>query len=90
MVSEIQSLLGMRQVPISVVQLGADFSVRADRSGDTWTAFLGLADGGSVLIRPDQHILAMFERTSSPHDVAKALAAHLDLSLAVTTPPSIL
>lgn len=42
---------------IEILQLGRDFDVSTGSSGQDWISGAGLATGGGLLVRPDQHIL---------------------------------
>jgi len=88
MKAEVLALLNHLQIPLSVFQHGNDFSVREGDRSSSWTQKTGLASGGAVLVRPDQHILALFTNTFSAHDVASAIAKHFGFRLGTLTPPT--
>ncbi|KAF2150954.1 3-propionate hydroxylase [Myriangium duriaei CBS 260.36] len=83
---EVHALLGQKKVPLSVVQIGKDFEF--ENGSDAWLQNTGLAAGGAVLVRPDQHILRLFDTTYGAQDVAPVLGLHLGLRLPFLTPPS--
>ena len=65
-------------VSVRTVVLDRDYSVHGDR-GEDWLRKTGLGDGGALLVRPDQHILAFLAPGSSAHEVARVVRDHLGL-----------
>lgn len=73
----------LEQVPTAVaskfslrtVVHGIDFVLEQEQ--ETWADLLRLKEGGVVLVRPDQHILAIFEGELDSHDIVDALGQHL-------------
>lgn len=70
--------ISLGHIPVRNVVLGRDFSVQGARS-EGWLRRTGLSDGGALLVRPDQHILAFMAPGTSVHEVAHAVRDHLGL-----------
>jgi len=73
-------LLGEPRVPVDVLTYGEDFSITVGK--DNWLQSTGLHTGGAVLIRPDQHILAVLPTEADAASIANILANHLGRSQA--------
>lgn len=67
----------IEQDVVQVVRLGRDFDLV--EQGDDWAQKAGLKNGsgGGLLVRPDQHILAVFTTHPTPQDIETALQQHL-------------
>ncbi len=61
-------------VPIRVVRVGPGPDEHADADG-TWAAVRGVADGGAVLVRPDDHVA--FRAADAPADPTEVLTQAL-------------
>ena len=73
------TLIGNIDVPgVRNCRLGRDFEV-LDSKGNDWLEKSGLSLGGSLLIRPDQHILMVVRPGDTNEDVRKTIMAHLGL-----------
>lgn len=71
---------GLSHVPLSSRALTRDFSVIDGAQGQSWLEAMGLNRGCKVIVRPDQHILGIFEAGSSCFEqMARALRQHLGL-----------
>ena len=64
-------------IPFQTAELGKDFHLYDNEKSRFWVDATRLKAGGVVLIRPDQHILALFDKSSLPLDIAKSIASHL-------------
>jgi hypothetical protein len=83
--SQIESVVqnALKQVPASAVSFlslqvvvqGVDFSLQPGQ--DKWDDVVSLKQGQVVLVRPDQHILAVLDRNVSAADIIEALGDHL-------------
>ena len=62
---------------IEIVQLGRDFDVSPGSNGQNWIDGMGLARGGGLLVRPDQHILLRMSEGSSIEDIQDTLDGYL-------------
>lgn len=65
------------QVQIAAYSLGIDFNLAQGARGDSWLRQSGLASGGGLLVRPDQHILKPLTAESSAEDILESLKLHL-------------
>jgi hypothetical protein len=63
---------------INVAVLSDDFEIVEGSKSDDWAKEMGLSEGGAVLVRPDQHILELFEKADAGQVIA-ALKGHLGL-----------
>jgi hypothetical protein len=71
------TILGPLIVPgVATLCPGKDFDVLGEH-GQWWREQSGLAAGGSILVRPDQHILAVFDSSASADSVTEILGLHL-------------
>ncbi len=57
-------------VPVRVIEWGKD----VEDPDDWWTGVAGLANGGSLLVRPDQHVAARFARMPGVASLTSVLA----------------
>ena len=64
---------------INPALLGKDFYLIDGKRGEEWVMGFQFDRGGSVLVRPDQHILACYGIDSGVEEVAKGLLEHLGL-----------
>ncbi|KAL4930287.1 FAD binding domain-containing protein [Aspergillus undulatus] len=63
---------------LNTVVLDLDFEVQPGRAGEEWVRLMKLKQGQATLVRPDQHILATFDSSSSgPGNLVEALKGHL-------------
>lgn len=68
-----------QSLKINVVTRGVHFDVdEGDENSRQWLKLTGLAEGKAILIRPDQHILAVFSKESRSEDLVSTLQDHLD------------
>ncbi|KNG82470.1 hypothetical protein ANOM_009532 [Aspergillus nomiae NRRL 13137] len=73
----------LKQVPLSVaasislqvVIKGVDFSLQPGQ--DKWDDVVPLNQGQAVLVRPDQHVLAILDRNAGTAHIVQALRSHL-------------
>lgn len=63
-------------LPIRIVVQGVNFLLEQGYE-KKWSDLTGLNDGQAVLVRPDQHVLAVFGPEVEPRDVVEALNGHL-------------
>lgn len=63
---------------LNVVVLDEDFEVVMGKKGIEWMKEMGLKEGGAVLVRPDQHILALFGK-GDLGQVTTVLKEHLGI-----------
>lgn len=63
-------------LPLEIVVQGVDFVLEQGYE-QKWSALTRLNEGRAVLVRPDQHILAVFEPEIGSGDVMEALKGHL-------------
>ena len=71
-------LLGEPQVPVNALTYDEDFSITVGK--DDWLQATGLRSGGAVLVRPDQHILALVQAETDAVGIANMLTTHLGRS----------
>jgi FAD binding domain len=64
---------------VNVIALGKDFELVPGARAEEWIRGLQLDCGSAVLVRPDQHILDIFGRTTTAEQVSRSLFKHLDL-----------
>lgn len=64
-------------IPIKVVVFGRDFCVEAGPQGKAWLDATGLEGGTVLVVRPDQHILTIFNSDSSIGQAVCAIQSHL-------------
>lgn len=62
---------------INIYTLGTDFELALTESGEDWLNHAGLACGGALLIRPDQHILMRFNAQTPVEQLFKVVNVHL-------------
>ena len=67
-----------KRFKINFAVVDEDFELVEGEKGSEWMKGTGLASGGTILVRPDQHILAVLERADESIVVA-ALKSHLGL-----------
>lgn len=65
--------------PVNVVVLGIDFEVVPSLSSQMWLHQLMLKEGGGVVVRPDQHILYIFETETTGIEISQLIKQHLDI-----------
>ncbi|KAI4723375.1 hypothetical protein E4T48_00575 [Aureobasidium sp. EXF-10727] len=76
---KVAEFLGVN-VPISVIQIDADFAVMEGEEGDAWLRGTRLRQGSTIIVRPDQHILAIVENDIAVEEkVAQLIGQHLGL-----------
>jgi hypothetical protein len=75
---EIRSMLPPT-LKINLAVLGEDFELLNGGDAEMWVTEMGLDDGGAVLVRPDQHILAIFPAQTTADTAERALEGHLGL-----------
>lgn len=63
-------------------RLGTDFELIRGRAGEDWLTGARLKEGGGLLIRPDQHILMVLDKTTTVKDVHEALRQHMGVPFA--------
>lgn len=64
----------------SVVRcMDVGFTVLGDRTGNEWVKVLGLEHGRAVVVRPDQHILAMLGSMKSSEAILSLILGHLGI-----------
>lgn len=69
-----------QSLKIKVITRGVHFDVdEGNENSRRWLNLTGLAEGKAILVRPDQHILAVFSRESRAEDLVDILREHLDL-----------
>lgn len=66
-------------VPVNVRALSKDFEVVNTEGSAEWSASLGLNAGGAVLVRPDQHIVALVDSHTTTDALVRLWADHLDI-----------
>ncbi|KAI5235523.1 hypothetical protein E4T43_09219 [Aureobasidium subglaciale] len=71
--------IGPVQVPINLVVLHRDFVVQDGEEGRDWLEATGLKRGSAIVVRPDQHILAVSAPDSQWRHLAGLIAEHLCL-----------
>ena len=64
---------------VNVAVLDQDFELLNGNYGDEWKQEMGLNDGGAVLVRPDQHILAILSTQTTADMFGQAIERHLGL-----------
>lgn len=66
---------GLVSIPLRIAILGVDFEVAFPHKAAEWLGQLNVNDGqgGGVLVRPDQHILAVLEDETSAQDIVEYL-----------------
>lgn len=57
--------------------LTMDFDVVPSERTKSWVKDAGLAQGGGLLVRPDQHILIPLRETTGAADILSAMKGHL-------------
>jgi hypothetical protein len=73
-------LIGNLDVPgVKTVRLGVDYEVVGD-DGKDWVQKAGVASGGGLLVRPDQHILHVLKPGTTMEDIQKVVAEHLGIT----------
>ena len=81
--TQVQQELKCRKVPLEMYLLGRDFDVEPNiQSGSIWVDLLGLERGRAVLVRPDQHILGVWEERDLEHaaeSLRNSVLSHLGL-----------
>lgn len=65
------------KIPVNIFVYGRDFAAISGSSGYGWARSCGLLDGGGIIIRPDQHILAILRADVSARKVTCILKEHL-------------
>lgn len=65
------------RVKVNAYSPGMDFHVVPGALGDSWILGSGLATGGGLLVRPDQHILKPLTADSTAEDMLESLKLHL-------------
>jgi hypothetical protein len=78
-----QAMTGVRKalptgLKISLAVSNEDFEIVEGERGKEWVSEMRLAAGGAVLVRPDQHILALFEKAEEALIIG-AFKKHLGL-----------
>ena len=68
------------KLKINVAVLDQDFEIQAGERGSEWLKAMLLDSGGGILVRPDQHILALMEKAEESVMVG-ALKEHLGLPI---------
>jgi hypothetical protein len=69
-----------QSLKIDVIMRGVHFDVdESDENSRQWLNLTGLAEGKAILVRPDQHIIAVFSKASRAEDLVGILREHLDL-----------
>lgn len=66
-------------VPVNIVVLGRDFEIIPSSTTQKWLHELRLLEGGGVIVRPDQHILSIFDVETTGLEVSKIIQDHLDI-----------
>jgi len=81
--TQVQQELKDRKVPLEMYLLGRDFDIeRSIQSGSKWVDLLGLERGRVVVVRPDQHILGVWEERDLKHSadsLKNSVLSHLGL-----------
>ncbi|RDW65001.1 hypothetical protein BP6252_10652 [Coleophoma cylindrospora] len=67
------------QLKVNVLVLGKDFELLDGKYAAEWIEGFGLDNGGAVLVRPDQHILARLDGQGSIEDLLKVLKEHVGI-----------
>ncbi|KAL4942397.1 hypothetical protein BDV06DRAFT_164335 [Aspergillus oleicola] len=63
---------------INLAVLGVDFEVQPGKAGEEWVGLMRLKSGQATLVRPDQHILTVFEsENAGSKNLVAALKEHL-------------
>ena len=64
---------------INLALLGEHFDLMKSQRPNTWAADMGISTGGAVVVRPDQHILAVLDRQSAFEHVIRPFEKHLGI-----------
>jgi hypothetical protein len=62
---------------LNVYFLTMDFDVISSDRAKSWVTDAGLAEGGGLLVRPDQHILMPLRETTGAAAILSAMKGHL-------------
>lgn len=74
----VQELDAIPRLPeINVVVLGEDFTLISGHRSDAWIEGCGFKAGGALLVRPDQHVLARLNASTTSDDLRKVIEQHL-------------
>lgn len=71
--------VGLDQVPINLMVLDRDFVAQDSKEGRAWLEATGLERGCALIVRPDQHILAISSPDSEWKRLAQVIMEHLNL-----------
>lgn len=66
-------------LPLRLVAVNVDFSFMNEPRAMEWVKGFGLEHGGAVLVRPDQHVLTVFNENTSVGEVVNVLHGYLGL-----------
>ncbi|KAF2424438.1 hypothetical protein EJ08DRAFT_639399 [Tothia fuscella] len=73
----IKQRLFLRNIKIELFVVGEHFEFAIPVDGEKWAERAGLAEGGGLLIRPDQHILMRFKVDAGGVEVVNSVLEHL-------------
>lgn len=65
------------KIPTNIFVYGKDFAAVFKKDRSDWVRSCGLLEGGGIIIRPDQHILAVLKADISAGQIACVLRKHL-------------
>lgn len=78
-VEQIWALLHRSNVQLKVWSVDGDFEIVDVKQRDLFEAGAGLLNGGGLVVRPDQHIIARVKETMTAQDIAALIINHLGM-----------
>lgn len=78
-VQQIRALLHRSNVQLKVWSVDGDFEIVDVKQRDLFEAGAGLLNGGGLVVRPDQHIIARVKETMTAPDIAALIINHLGM-----------
>lgn len=70
-------LIHPKPVRMVLVAASREFHFACGDAGRRYELESGLAAGGALLVRPDQHLLVCFDRRGTAHDIANSIVRYL-------------
>jgi hypothetical protein len=77
--ANLKASTGKRGIDVRHFMEGTDFDFAFDKQRELFGKEGKLQDGGAILIRPDQHILAIYDAKTSANEVETSILKHLAL-----------
>lgn len=75
--AQVVSVVKDKGIPLGIYVYGCDFECETLPSSQKWKQLLGLTQGNAVIVRPDQHILAVVREDEEVATIVALIQEHL-------------